>query len=119
MPHGSGADLDQQISAAQGVTLPAYNASIYGSWSHSNAAVGYYGSSGRFAFFCNLYSGQGAANSGGPGWCAAVDLSSNPARVVRLIHTLDGTGAPNARFGSLHSPQEVDSPSEYVIFVVE
>ena len=40
---------------------------------------------------------------------ALVDLSQSPAKVVRLIHTLDGTGAPNARFGSLHSAQQVDS----------
>ena len=109
MPHSSNADLDQQIEANQGVTLPPYNASIYGPWTQANGAVGYYGSSGHFAFFCNQYAGQGQPNAGGPGWCAAVDLSQNPAKVVRLIHTLDGTGAPNARFGSLHSPQEVDS----------
>lgn len=112
MPHifsGSTAngDLDQQIEAAQGVTLPPYDKTLYGDW--NSGQVGYYGSSGHFAFFCNLYSGQGQPTSGGPGWCASVDLSQYPARVVRLIHTLDGTGAPNARFGSLHSAQQVDS----------
>lgn len=108
MPHASGADLDQQIEANQGAGLPAYNSAIYGHWTAANGAVSYYGSSGHFGFFCNVYSGQGQANAGGPGWCSVVDLSQNPARVVRLIHTLDGTGAPNARFGSLHTAQQVD-----------
>jgi hypothetical protein len=109
MPHGSNADLDQQIEANQGVALPAYNSAVYGPWTRANGAVGYYGSSGHFAFFCNVYSGQGQATSGGPGWCAAVDLSQSPAKVVRLIHTLDGTGISSARFGSLHSALQVDS----------
>jgi hypothetical protein len=109
MPHALNADLDQQIEANQGVALPPYNAAIYGSWTQSNGAIGYYGSSGHFALFCNVYSGQGQPTSGGPGWCASVDLSQNPAQVTRLIHTLDGTGAPAARFGSLHSAQAVDS----------
>ena len=109
MPHASNADLDQQIEANQGAALPAYNSSVYGAWTSANGSVGFYGSSGHFAFFCNLYGGQGQPTSGGPAWCASVDLSQTPARVVRLIHTLDGTGAPNARFGSLHSAQQVDS----------
>ena len=85
MPHSSNNDLDQQIEANQGVTLPAYNESIYGPWTAANSAVGYYGSSGHFAFFCNVYSGQGQTGAGGPGWCASVDLSQSPAKVVRLI----------------------------------
>jgi hypothetical protein len=109
MPHASNADLEQQIRANQGVTLPAYNYSLYGNWTRANPGVNYYGSSGHFAFFCNIYAGQGQMGSGGPGWCASVDLSQSPAKVVRLIHTLDGTGAPSARFGSLHSPQAVAS----------
>jgi hypothetical protein len=109
MPHSSNADLDQQIEAAQGQTLPAYDVSLYGPWTKANGTIGFYGSSGHFAFFCNVYSGQGQEYSGGPGWCAAVDLSQTPAKVVRLIHTLDGTGLPNARFGSLHSAAQVDS----------
>lgn len=109
MPHSANADLDQQIEANQGGALPAYNSSVYGPWTQANGGIAYYGSSGHFGFFCNLYGGQGQPTSGGPGWCAAVDLSQSPAKVVRLIHTLDGTGAPNARFGSLHSAQEVDS----------
>ena len=109
MPHAANADLDQQIEANQGKTLAPYNSAIYGPWTANNGAVAYYGSSGHFAFFCNLYSGQGQTGSGGPGWCASVDLSQTPAKVVRLIHTLDGTGVPNARFGSLHSPQPVSS----------
>lgn len=109
MPHSSNADLDQQIEANQGQSLPAYKASVYGPWTAANGAIGYYGSSGHFAFFCNIYSGQGQPNSGGPGWCASVDLSQSPAKVVRLIHTLDGTGLANARFGSLHSAQQSDS----------
>ena len=109
MPHSSKADLNQQIQANQGGALPAYNSSIYGDWTASNGAVAYEGSSGHFAFFCNIYAGQGQPTSGGPGWCATIDLSQSPAKVVRLIHTLDGTGAPNARFGSLHSPQSIES----------
>jgi hypothetical protein len=109
MPHALNADLDQQIEANQGGSLPAYKSAIYGPWTQTNGSVGYYGSSGHFAFFCNVYSGQGQPNAGGPGWCASVDMSQSPAKVVRLIHTLDGTGAPNARFGSLHSAQQVDS----------
>ncbi|HYA18975.1 MAG TPA: hypothetical protein VEF06_15990, partial [Bryobacteraceae bacterium] len=105
MPHSSNADLDQQIEAAQGNTLPPYNSSLYGPWTRANGAVNFEGSSGHFAFFCNLYSGQGQGNSGGPGWCASVDLSQTPARVVRLVHTLDGTGMPHARWASLHSAQ--------------
>ncbi len=109
MPYSANADLDQQIESNQGGSLPAYNSSVYGPWLASNPGVAYYGSSGHFGFFCNIYAGQGQPTSGGPGWCAVVDLSQSPAQVVRLIHTLDGTGAPNARFGSLHSPQPVDS----------
>lgn len=108
MPHSANADLDQQIEANQGGTLPAYNPGLYGAWVASNPAVGYYGSSGHFAFFCNVYSGQGQATSGGPGWCAAIDLSQSPAKVTRLIHTLDGTGLPHARWGSLHAAQPSD-----------
>ncbi len=115
MPHSSNADLDQQIEANQGVTLPSYNSAVYGAWTQANGAVGYYGSSGHFAFFCNVYSGQGQPTAGGPGWCASVDLSQNPAKVVRLIHTLDGTGAPNARFGSLHTAQQVDTNAEHAV----
>lgn len=109
MPHALNADLDQQIEARQNHTLPAYNSAMYGPWTVANGAVAYYGSSGHFGFFCNVYSGQGQPSSGGPGWCASVDLSQNPAQVVRVIHTLDGTGAASARFGSLHSAQQVDS----------
>lgn len=108
MPHSANADLDQQIEANQGATLPAYNAAIYGNWTASGA-VGYFGSSGHTAYFCNVYAGQGQPTSGGPGWCAVVDLSQSPAKVVNLIHTLDGTGMPNARFGSLHNAAQVDS----------
>ena len=109
MPHSANADLDQQIEANQGAKLPAYNAALFGPWTAANGAIGYYGSSGHFAFFCNVYSGQGQPTAGGPGWCASVDLSQSPAKVVRLIHTLDGTGLANARWGSLHSAQQSDS----------
>jgi hypothetical protein len=109
MPHAQNADLDQQIEANQGGALPTYKASLYGPWTQANGAIGYYGSSGHFAFFCNVYSGQGQPTAGGPGWCASVDLSQTPAKVVRLIHTLDGTGMPKARFGSLHDALQVDS----------
>ncbi len=109
MPHAMNADLDQQIEANQGRTLPAYNSSLYGAWTNANPAIGYYGSSGHFAFFCNVYSGQGQPTSGGPGWCASVDLSQSPAKVVALVHTLDGTGIPHARYGSLHTAGALDS----------
>lgn len=109
MPHALNADLDQQIEANQGVTLPAYNAALYGPWTQANGAVHFYGSSGYYAFYCNVYAGQGNLTSGGPGWCAVIDLSQSPAKVVRLIHTLDGTGIPHARFGSLHDAIAVDS----------
>ncbi|HEY3825433.1 MAG TPA: hypothetical protein VGL82_12795 [Bryobacteraceae bacterium] len=119
MPHSANADLDQQIEANQGGSLPAYNSALYGTWKQSNGAIGYYGSSGHFAFFCNVYAGQGQGNAGGPGWCAAIDLSQSPAKVVRLIHTLDGTGAPNARFGSLHAAQEVDSNANTLVLTLD
>jgi hypothetical protein len=119
MPHSMNMDLDQQIEANQGTTLPAYNASVYGPWTGANANVAYYGTSGHFAFFCNNYSGQGQTTSGGPGWCAAVDLSQTPAKVVRLIHTLDGTGMPHARFGSLHDTLAVDSNPNTVTMTLD
>ena len=119
MPHSSNADLDQQIKANQGVSLPPYNSLTYGSWTQSNLAVAYYGSSGHFGYFCNVYSGQGGTNSGGPGWCASVDFSQTPAKVVRLIHTLDGTGAPNARFGSLHAAAAVEASPNSLFLIID
>lgn len=107
MPNGSNLDLNQQIATHQGGSLPAYNFSLYGSWLQANPQVNQYGSSGHFFYFANIYSGQGQINGGGPGWIAVVDVSTNPAVVTRLIHTLDGTGFANARFGSIHSPQVV------------
>ena len=109
MPHASNADLNQQIAANQGVTLPAYNSALYGDWTQSNGNVAFYGGVGNFVEYCNLYSGQGQPTGGGPGWCAIIDLSQTPATVVRLVHTLDGTGCANCRFGSLHNTQPTSS----------
>lgn len=112
MPFGTSSDLGQQITALQGVTLPAYNTSLYGDWTAANGNIAFYGITGHFGIYGNLYSGQGQAGSGGPGWLAVVDFNMTPATVVKLIHTLDGTGCPNCRFGSLHSAQPQDSRAD-------
>lgn len=119
MPHGSGSDLNQQIVAKQGVTLPVYDPTLYGAWTQANGQIAFRGTSGHFAFFQNTYSGQGQPGAGGPGWIASVDLSQSPAQVVRLIHTLDGTGLTNARFGSLHNVQAIDSSPNSVAISVD
>ncbi len=122
MPHAAGADLQQQITAKQGTTLPAYNFSLYGDWTTpgtpGRGSIGYYKTSGHFAVWCNVYSGQGQwPSGGGPGWCAVVDLSTAPyATVSNLIHTLDGTGIPNFRFGSLHTAQPLMSRPNTIFF---
>lgn len=115
MPHFSSSDLDQQIEANQGVTLPAYDSSLYGQWVLSNPQVQFAAVSGQFATFVNTYSGQSSlpnpggspVSAGGPGWIAVIDLSQNPAKVTKLLHTLDGTGNPSMRYSGLHSSQGV------------
>lgn len=117
MPHGSNLDLDQQITAHQGGTLPAYDFSQYGHWVQGNSNVHQFSSNGHFFFFGNNYSGQGQLNGGGPGWAAAVDISTNPSLVVGLCHTLDGTGfCPNAIGASLHSLQRFPG-KDNVLFI--
>lgn len=114
MPNGSGQDLNQQIQSHQGGTLAVYNTSLYRAWTAANGNVGAIGGSGRYYYYQNVYSGQGNDSFGGPGWIAVVDITPNPAQVVSLIHTLDGTGCSNCRFGSMHSIQPQDSAANLV-----
>jgi hypothetical protein len=108
MPPSQRLDLNQQIQANQGGSLTAYNASVYGPWLPRNTNVSFVGSSGHYGYFQNVYAGQGGMNSGGPGWVAEVDLKTG--KVTRLIHTVDGTGCTNCRWGSFHSAQASDYP---------
>lgn len=119
MPHSgtpATGDLQQQIAT----NFPSYNSSLFGTWDASNSNVNFYGSSGHWGVFCNVYSGQGQPNSGGPGWCAKVDLSTTPATVVDVWHTLDGSAScPNCRFGSLHTASAQDSADNVLLMVLD
>lgn len=70
-----------------------YNSSLYGT------AFALSGIAGSGAYFQNTYAGQ---NYGA--WAAQMDLSTTPATLTNLIHTLDGTGTNgHMRFGGFHN----------------
>lgn len=119
MPHsGSPAsgDLNQQIAT----NFPSYNSTLYGNWDAANTNIGYYGVSGRFAVYCNTYSGQGQFNGGGPGFCAKVDISTTPATVTGLWDTLNGgTDCPDCRFGTLHTAAPQDTSDNVLQLVLD
>ncbi len=105
LPPTSGFDLNSQIAT----NAPGYNAALYGT-SFTLAGV-----SGTTAFFSNNYSGQNY-----PAWIAVVDLSQNPAKLVNMIHTLDGTGTTSAttaigpaaiRWGGHHNGTATNPPN--------
>lgn len=78
-PSASGNDISTQIAA-----WPTYNAALYGSGSSFNTSPQI---SGTTLYLTNLYAGQNYA-----AWIAVIDLSQNPAKLVNMIHTFDGTG---------------------------
>ncbi|MGO9969177.1 MAG: hypothetical protein ACLPY2_18090 [Bryobacteraceae bacterium] len=80
--------------ATQIATLyPRYNSSLFGT------RFGLSGVAGTGAYFNNTYAGQ---NYGA--WIATMDLSTTPATLSNLIHTVDGTGTNgHMRFGGLHN----------------
>ncbi len=99
-PPSQSKDLNSLIQAA----YPNYNATMYGDWKSASFA----GISGARAFFYRLYAGQ----DGGPCWVATLDLDQQ--RVISLIHTLDGTGLPEAQWGACHSVAPASWPRNTV-----
>lgn len=118
MQHGSNMDLDQQIVAHQGGTLPPYNFTLFGHW-NSGATTQFDGCSGDYCSFTNLYGGQGQPDSGSPGWVAFVNASSGTGVVDRLCDTLTGVGCPDNRFGSLHNTDPVVSFANKFTFTLD
>jgi hypothetical protein len=87
---------------------PNYNPSIFGT------AFGFSGLAGTGAYFQNTYAGQ---NYGA--WIAIMDLSTTPATLSNLIHTMDGTGTNGRmRFGGFHNltayPTVTPSPTAVI-----
>jgi len=95
----------------QAVANFGYNSSFYGTGFSLSTPVGI---AGTTAYFQNTYAGQ---NYGA--WIGIADLTTTPATLTNLIHTMDGTGTNgHMRFGGLHNlsayPSITPSPTAIV-----